>query len=57
MAEVVLEATPSPALPTRGRVPSGICGAIEQDSPGYTLPFMGRVGEGPRRTPTLAVEP
>jgi uncharacterized membrane protein YgcG len=41
-------AFPSPALPTRGSVPAGAFGAIEERTRSHTLPFMGRA-EGKSR--------
>lgn len=40
------EATPLPSSPTRGEVPSREWGTILDASPIFTLPLVGRVGEG-----------
>src|SRR5690606_8492616 len=39
-------ATPSPALPTKGRVFDRGCGAIEYEPPDGTSPLVGEVGRG-----------
>jgi very-short-patch-repair endonuclease len=39
-------ATPSPSLPTRGRVPLSGFGTIEPSEPDHTLPLVGTDGEG-----------
>ena len=45
-----LVATPSPTLPTRGRVPAGGLGRTVQRAPDSTLPLVGRAGEGVQLT-------
>jgi hypothetical protein len=42
---------PLPPSPTRGEVPLLVFGPIEENTPGHTLPFMGRDGEGKYQAP------
>jgi hypothetical protein len=39
-------ATPHPSSPTRGEVPLNVSGMTVPRTPPFTLPLVGRVGEG-----------
>ncbi len=46
MVSIVLTSSPLPASPTRGEVPAGAWGTIEQRSPTHTSPLVGEAGRG-----------